>query len=50
MPYRKEQLERLPARIQAFVTQFSTAQLGTVDASGTPSLAMAHLFDTEMTL
>ncbi|MGD8112389.1 HugZ family protein [Vibrio sp. TRT 17S01] len=36
MPYRKEQLERLPARIQAFVTQFSTAQLGTVDASGTP--------------
>ncbi len=34
--YRKEQLERLPAKVQGFIEQFSTAQLGTVDEHGTP--------------
>jgi len=36
MSYREEQLERLPARIQAFIEQFSTAQLSTVDDKGIP--------------
>ncbi len=36
MSYRPEQLERLPARIQTFIEQFSTAQLGTVDEQGNP--------------
>ncbi|WP_319553464.1 pyridoxamine 5'-phosphate oxidase family protein [uncultured Vibrio sp.] len=36
MLYRKEQLERLPEKIQKFIDQFATAQLGTVDAQGTP--------------
>ncbi len=41
MSYRQEQLERLPTRIQAFIEQFSTAQLGTVDDKGTPLASYA---------
>lgn len=41
MSYRKEQLERLPEKIQGFIKQFSTAQLGTVDAQGIPLASYA---------
>ncbi|WP_440878423.1 HugZ family protein [Vibrio natriegens] len=41
MSYRKEQLERLPEKIQGFIQQFSTAQLGTVDSQGIPLASYA---------